>query len=89
MESPLAYDILGYCSTAIIAYSLMLRSMTKLRVVNALGCIGYITYGILVDTFPVVVLNTVIFLTHLFYLRGHVASLMNRTFASSQRTPSS
>lgn len=59
-------DILGYVATAFVAGSFLLSSMLHLRLVNAIGAIMFIVYGVLIDSMPVVLLNVFITAVNLY-----------------------
>ncbi|TNH04176.1 YgjV family protein [Testudinibacter sp. TR-2022] len=53
-------DILGYIATAFVAGSFLLSSMLHLRIVNSIGAMLYIVYGVLIASTPVILLNVFI-----------------------------
>ncbi|MCB9638219.1 MAG: YgjV family protein [Myxococcales bacterium] len=63
---------LGYLASAVIALSLTMTSIVRLRLINLCGACLFATYGLLIGAYPVVLLNSltmtlnVIFLTRLF-----------------------
>ena len=61
-------EIIGYTGTVLIAVSLMMNSIGKLRKVNLAGASTFAVYGLLVGAYPVFVLNTFISLVDIFYL---------------------
>jgi len=61
-------QIIGYIASVIIAASMTLNSIVKFRWVNFIGAAIFSTYGILINAFPVALLNGFIVLTDLFYL---------------------
>lgn len=50
-------ELLGYAATALVAGSFLLKDLLKLRAVNAAGAVGFIIYGTLIGSMPVVLLN--------------------------------
>lgn len=61
-------QIIGYIASVIIAASMTLNSIVKFRWVNFIGAAIFSTYGILINAFPVALLNGFIVFTDLFYL---------------------
>ena len=61
-------QIIGYAASVIIAVSMTLNSIVKFRWVNLVGAATFMTYGILINAFPVALLNGFIVLTDIFYL---------------------
>ena len=61
-------ELLGYCASAIIAYSLTRSSIVKLRCINLLGASSFCAYGIIINAYPVALLNGFVALTNIFFL---------------------
>ena len=61
-------DILGWIGTALILYSFTLNDIKKLRIVNMIGSIAWIVYGIQMDIMPTIFVNTCILIIHLHWL---------------------
>ncbi len=61
-------EAVGYTGTVLIAASLMMNSIGKLRKVNLAGASTFALYGLLVDAYPVFVLNSFISLVDIYYL---------------------
>lgn len=60
--------IIGYCGTALIAVSLTMKNILKLRWINLFGASTFATYGLLVEAYPVFMLNSFITLVDIYYL---------------------
>ena len=61
-------EIFGYVGTMLIVLSMMMTSVTKLRIVNMTGSVISAIYGGLCGTWPVVVTNVCLFLINGFQL---------------------
>lgn len=61
-------EILGYAASVIIAVSLMMSSLLKLRIVNLVGALLFSIYGFAIGAIPVGVLNGFIVLVDAYYL---------------------
>jgi len=61
-------EILGYAASIIIAISITLNSIIKLRILNGIGALLFSIYGFIIKAYPVGILNGFIFLVNLFYL---------------------
>ena len=72
MEISMIYEIIGYVASVLVAISLMMRSVLKLRVINLIGAAVFTLYGLLIGAYPVAVVNFVIALIDLYYLREFV-----------------
>ena len=63
------YELIGYLASGLVAVSLMMRSVLKLRVINLLGAVFFTIYGLLIGAYPVAAVNAFIVLINLYYLR--------------------
>ena len=61
-------EIVGYTGSVLIALSLMMKNIVRLRKVNLFGASTFAIYGLLVNAYPVLVLNSFIVLVDLYYL---------------------
>lgn len=59
---------LGYAASAIVALSMFLSSIVRLRWVNLAGAALFMVYGVLIKAYPVALLNGIIVLTDIYYL---------------------
>lgn len=57
MTHPPALQLLGYAASVLIATSLLMRSIVRLRVINLAGAATFSVYGFLIGATPVGVLN--------------------------------
>ena len=63
------YEIIGYIASFLVAISLMMKSILRLRLINLAGAIAFTIYGVLIGAAPVAIVNAFIILINLFYLR--------------------
>lgn len=68
MEQDVIYEIIGYTASLLVAVSLMMSAIVKLRIVNMIGAMTFTLYGILIDSIPVAAMNAFIVLVNLYYL---------------------
>ena len=67
-------EIWGYTGTLLIVISMMMSSVTKLRIVNMSGSVITTIYSAICGTWPIVFLNVSLFLINGFHLvRDHIA----------------
>lgn len=52
-------EILGYAASALIALSMLMRSLVRLRLVNLAGGLAMLAYGIAIVAWPVVLVNLI------------------------------
>jgi hypothetical protein len=69
MDSRAWLEIVGYAASGLIAISLMMSSLLRLRLINLVGAAAFAMYGLLIQAYPVAVLNSVIVLVNLYHLR--------------------
>jgi len=61
-------EFVGYAGSFIVAASLMMSSIFKLRLYNLAGALLFMVYGIMIQAFPVTLLNGFIAAADIFYL---------------------
>ncbi len=57
---------IGYLASIFLAYSLVVTNAVKFRILNILGCITFILYGILIPAFPVIVANGLLLVINIY-----------------------
>ncbi len=68
MDFKLFMEIVGYAGTAFVVVSMLMTSVTKLRVVNMCGSTLGLLYGIATATWPNVLLNATLIVINLIQL---------------------
>ena len=68
MDLSLIYELIGYLASALVAISLMMSSILKLRIINLIGAVIFTIYGVLISAYPIVIVNFIIVLINLYYL---------------------
>ena len=61
-------ELIGYLGSILVAISLTMRSLLRLRIINLIGALFFTFYGILLGAYPVAFLNGLIVLIDLYYL---------------------
>lgn len=61
-------EIIGYIGSILVAFSLTMKSLLRLRVINLLGASFFTAYGVLLRAYPVAFLNGLIVCIDLYYL---------------------
>ena len=61
-------DILGWIGTALILYSFTLNNIKKLRIVNMIGSVAWILYGIKTNIMPTIFVNVCVLIIHSIWL---------------------
>lgn len=70
MEASFYYELIGYLASILVAASLMMSAIIRLRIVNMAGAFTFSIYGILIGSVPVAAMNAFIVLINLYYLYG-------------------
>lgn len=61
-------ELLGYLASVLVAISLMMSSVLKLRLINLVGAIAFFIYGVLLGAYPIAAVNAVIIVVNLYFL---------------------
>lgn len=65
-------EYIGYVASGIVLLSFLMRKMLLLRIVNTVGCVFFIVYGMMLGSIPIILTNTAIVLINLYYLTKRV-----------------
>jgi GNAT superfamily N-acetyltransferase len=68
MSTHFLLELMGYAGSALIAVSLMMNSILRLRVINMIGAVAFSLYGLLIGAYPVAALNGFIVLINLYHI---------------------
>lgn len=66
--TPAWVETIGYTAMVLVAISIMMNNMKLLRILNMAGAIVFIVYGLLIVSWPVVILNAFLALVNFYYL---------------------
>lgn len=58
----------GYLASFFVMISFFMRNIITLRYVNSIGCIFFVIYGFLLDSWPVIITNVAIVSVNFYYL---------------------
>lgn len=61
-------EIIGYIASILVAISLMMSSILRLRIINLVGALVFTIYGLLIKAYPVAAVNFFIVLIDLYFL---------------------
>jgi uncharacterized protein with PQ loop repeat len=50
-------EFTGYLATFLVMLSFMMKNVTRLRIINTIGCATWVVYGIMLESNPVIVTN--------------------------------
>lgn len=83
METRTIFEIIGYVGSALVLLSFLMSSVIKLRIVNALGSVVSVAYGLMVHTYPTVVMNAALIIINVYYLTKYLGVKSEKTYHSS------
>ncbi len=58
----------GYLASLFVLLSFLMRNIITLRYVNSIGCLFFVAYGILLESWPVIITNVAIVCVNVYYL---------------------
>ncbi len=61
-------EILGYAASIMVAISLTMKDIVKLRILNFIGCALFTAYGLMIDSWLVVLTNGFIACVNVYFL---------------------
>ena len=59
---------IGYVASLIILISYLMKNVNKLRIVGTFGCVFFVIYGIVNQSWPIVITNGAIVFINLYFL---------------------
>ena len=68
MDGKAWLELLGYAASVLVAVSLMMSRIVRLRVINLVGSLAFTAYGVLIGAYPVAAVNGFIVLINLWFL---------------------
>lgn len=68
MDLSFFYELIGYLGSVLVAVSLMMQSVFRLRIINLIGALIFAVYGFLIHALPIVLLNSLIVGVNMYYL---------------------
>ena len=61
-------ELVGYSAYILIAISLTMTDIYKLRIINSIGCLMFVIYGLNVGAYPVALANAIIIIINIYNL---------------------
>ena len=59
---------IGYAASITVVISLTMTAIVKLRIINSIGCLLFVIYGLYVKAYPVALANAIIVLINMYNL---------------------
>ena len=61
-------ELIGYVASALVVLSFAMSSIVKIRTISLVGSAGYVIYGLLIDSIPIILANATIVVFHIIAL---------------------
>jgi hypothetical protein len=68
MDTSFILELIGYLASLLVAISLMMSNIVRLRILNLIGSFTFTIYGALIDAWPVAFMNALIVGINIYYL---------------------
>lgn len=67
--SPELTNIIGYAASLFVVLSFILKDIKKIRIINLIGCIFFVIYGVFSDyLWPIIIPNAILCFIQLYHL---------------------
>ena len=67
-------ELIGYLASILVAVSLMMSAIVRLRIINLIGAVCFTIYGLIISAYPVVFVNGFITLVDVYFLINILAA---------------
>jgi hypothetical protein len=68
MDPKIVFEIIGYAASILVAVSLVMSSVLKLRLINLAGAFCFVVYGLVIGAYPIAIVNLIIIGINLYHL---------------------
>jgi hypothetical protein len=51
-------ELVGFCGSALAVWTYAMREMVPLRTAAVAGCVCFLTYGILIESYPIILMES-------------------------------
>lgn len=62
------YELIGLAGTLFVLLSFLMKDIKKVRIINIVGALLFVIYGICINALSTWLLNAVLIIIHIFYL---------------------
>ena len=62
------YEIIGLLGTLFVLLSFLMKDLKKVRIVNIIGAVLFVVYGVLINAYSTWILNGVLIIIHIIFL---------------------
>lgn len=67
----MSWEIFGYIGTVLILSSFLVENISRLRLINTIGAIFWIIYGVGISASPTIIVNSCVIIIHLTWFYKH------------------
>lgn len=60
------YEIIGLIATLLTLFSFLVKGEAKIRIINAIGCVFFVIYGLLIHALSVWLLNGIVLIVNVY-----------------------
>ena len=61
-------ELFGYFSSCLVLFSMMMKDMWMLRIINSIACACFVVYGVFIDSAPIMAMNFAVILVNVYKL---------------------
>ena len=62
------YELIGLAGTLFVLLSFLMKDLTKVRIINIIGALLFVIYGICINAWSTWILNAILIIIHIIYL---------------------
>lgn len=66
------WDLIGYIGTGFVLGSFLVNDITRLRIINTIGAVMWLIYGIALSLKPQILVNASIILIHFYWFYNNM-----------------
>lgn len=68
MDTKLLIELIGYLGSLLVVISMLMTSLTKLRIVNTIGGVIFTIYALIIQSYPTAIMNLCLVIINLYRL---------------------
>ena len=68
IDSKVVFEVIGYLGSLFVLASFILKDIKWIRIVNIVGAVFFVIYGVYTETWATAFMNFALVLVHIFYL---------------------
>ena len=76
---------LGLIASFIVLVSFLMTNQIKTRIINMVGCIAFVVYGLLLPAYSTAFMNGAVFIVHVVFLTKHFVKLRKEKNSESEK----